>query len=228
MRRRIVTLRRRAVKDEQKQERRQALLDVAWQLFQTSSYLALTMNDVAERAGLAKGTVYLYFKTKEELFLSLQEQQLQVWFDDVNTMLQSTAAPALSDAIPQVTGVLCKTLEQRPAFTRLLAIMHSVLEQNIDFETALRFKQMLLTHVSHTGTLLEARLPFLQPGQGAQTLLWIHALAIGLQHLADPAPIVQRVLNEHEMQLFAINFAQEFSATVQALLYGLEYTSSRS
>jgi AcrR family transcriptional regulator len=221
-----VTLRRRAVKDEQKQERREALLDVAWQLFQTTAYQSLTINEIAERAGLAKGTVYLYFKTKEELFLSLQEQQFKAWFEDVNTRLQ--AAPASGDPIPQVVAILCKTLELRPAFTRLLAIMHGVLEQNIDFATALRFKQTLLSHVLHTGTLLETRLRFLQPGQGAQSLLRIHALAIGLQQLADPAPIVQRVLHEHEMQILAINFAQEFSATVQALFYGLEYSSSRS
>lgn len=221
-------MRRRAVKAEQKQERRQALLDVAWELFQNTSYQALTINEVAEHAGLAKGTVYLYFKTKEELFLSLQEQQLAAWFAEVNTRLQAASATPESDPIVQVSDILCETLEQRPGLTRLLAIMHSVLEQNIDFETALHFKQMLFSHVSRTGALLEQQLPFLSTGQGAQILLRIHALAIGLQHLADPAPIVQRVLDEQEMQIFVIDFVREFSATLQPLLYGVEHLSSRS
>ena len=68
---------RRARNTEDKQQRRQAILDVAWALFQETSYAAVTMNGVAERAGLAKGTMYLYFKTKEELFLTLQIAQLQ-------------------------------------------------------------------------------------------------------------------------------------------------------
>lgn len=202
------------------------LLDVSWQLFQSTSYQALTINEVAERAGLAKGTVYLYFKTKEELFLSLQEQQLAAWFAEVNVQLQ--AMPAAPDPILQVSEILCETLKQRPGLTRLLAIMHSVLEQNIDFETALHFKQMLFEHVSHTGALLEQRLSFLTPGQGVQMLLRIHALAIGLQHLADPAPIVQRVLDEHELHIFAIDFASEFSATLQTLLCGVQYLATRS
>lgn len=220
-------LRRRAVKDDQKLERRRALLEIAWELFQTTAYQALTMNEIAERAGLAKGTVYLYFKTKEELFLSLQEEQLAAWFAEVNARLQAPAEPA-TEPILQVVSIVGETLKQRPGLTRLLAIMHSVLEQNIDFETALRFKQMLFAHVTHTGALLEQRLQFLQPGQGAQVLLRIHALAIGLQHLADPAPIVRRVLDEQAMQLFVIDFAHEFSATLQALLYGIEHLSSRS
>ncbi|HEY0734520.1 MAG TPA: TetR family transcriptional regulator [Herpetosiphonaceae bacterium] len=221
-------MRRRAVKDEQKQERRQVLLDVAWELFQAASYQSLTINEVAERARLAKGTVYLYFKTKEELFLSLQEQQLAAWFAEVNMRLQAMPAAPEDDPVIQVVEILCETLKQRPGLTRLLAIMHTVLEQNIDFETALHFKQMLLGHVSGTGALLEQRLPFLTTGQGARIILHINALAIGLQHMADPAPVVQRVLDEHELKIFAIDFAREFSATLQTLLYGVQYLSSRS
>ncbi|HEX6290394.1 MAG TPA: TetR family transcriptional regulator [Herpetosiphonaceae bacterium] len=221
--------RRRAVRDEQKQERRQALLDVAWQLFQATSYQALTINEIADRTGLAKGTVYLYFKTKEELFLSLQEQQFEAWFGEVDARLRALDSSQQDHgAIQQIVAILAETLAHRPGFTRLLAIMHSILEQNIDFATAARFKAMLLLHVSQTGALLEAHLHFLQPGQGAQVLLRIHALTIGLQHLADPAPIVRRVLDEREMQIFAIDFAHEFSATVYALLYGLRSLATRS
>jgi AcrR family transcriptional regulator len=222
-----MTPRRRAVKEEQKLERRHALLAIAWDLFQTTPYQAITINEIAERAGLAKGTVYLYFKTKEELFLSLQEQQFEAWFAEVDARLSAPAAPD-ADPIPAVVAILCETLKQRPGLTRLLAIVHSVLEQNIDFETALRFKRMLSVHVLRTGSLLEARLGFLQPGQGAQLLQRIYALAIGLQHLADPAPIVQRVLNEHEMQMFLVDFSNEFSAVLQALFYGTEHLSSGS
>jgi AcrR family transcriptional regulator len=221
-----VTLRRRAVKEEQKLERRQTLLDVAWELFQTTPYQSITMNEIAERAGLAKGTVYLYFKTKEELFLSLQEQQFEAWFAEVDARLG--AAPVQADPILQIVEIFCETLQQRPGLTRLLAIVHSVLEQNIDFETALRFKRMLSGHVIKTGGLLEARLHFLQPGQGAQLLQRIYALAIGLQHLADPAPVVQSVLNEHELHIFLVDFSSEFTAVLQALLYGTEHLPSRS
>jgi AcrR family transcriptional regulator len=218
--------RRRAVKDDQKEARRQMILAVAWQQFQETAYHAVTMNSVAEQAGLAKGTVYLYFNTKEELFLALQEQQLQAWFDDIDMRLQ--AAAERTTTIPTIVDLLSSSLEQRQGLTRLLAILHTILEHNIERDTAIRFKRMLLTHVARTGALLEQCLPFLESGQGAQLLIRIHALVIGLQHLADPAPIVRDVLREHDLQIFNIDFGNEFARTIRALLYGLQHESSRS
>ena len=64
---------RRAIREDQKLVRRQQILDTAWGLFQENDYEHVNIIDVAKGAGLAKGTVYLYFKTKEELFLSLNK-----------------------------------------------------------------------------------------------------------------------------------------------------------
>jgi AcrR family transcriptional regulator len=163
-------------------------------------------------------TYVYYFKTKEQLFLALQAQQLQEWFADIDARLS-----VAQDGCPiaDVVALICASLAQRPALTRLLAILHTVLKQNVDFATALDFKKMLRAHVTHTGALLEQRLPFLAAGQGAQLLLRITALVIGLQHLADPAPLVRNVLYEPDMQLFMIDFADEFSEMLDALLRGL-------
>src|SRR5579883_2365241 len=120
-------MRRRAVHDEQKEERRQAILDTAWGLFQETPYSALTMAEIAEAAGLAKGTVFLYFKTKEALFLALLEQQLAAWFTAIDAGLGEIEGV---DRISQVIALLSQQLEIRPGLTRLLAILHTVLEQN--------------------------------------------------------------------------------------------------
>ncbi len=212
----------RAVHDEQKQERRQAILDAAWRLFQTTRYEALTMVDIAQALGLVKGTVFLYFKTKESLFLTLVEQQLAFWFAEVNAQLEALSHPC---TIPEVADVLCQSLEARPGLTRLLAILHTILEQNIDLDSALAFKYFLLKHFEYTGALLERCLPFLSAGKGASLLLQSHALVIGLWHLSDPAPIVQQALQKPELRMFELHFAPEFSTALQALLYGLERTA---
>jgi AcrR family transcriptional regulator len=210
---------RRAVHDEQKEERRQNILTTAWLLFQITPYEAVTISGVAEAAGLAKGTIFLYFKTKESLFLALVEQQLWSWFAAVDAGL--IAMRGKSD-IPQVTALLCEQLESRPALTRLLAILHPILERNIHFDEALRFKYLLKEHFVHTGTLLEQCLLFLHPGQGAHVLLQCDAMVIGFWHLADPSPVVRQLIQQPELLLFEIRFVTELSTAIQALLYGLE------
>lgn len=57
-----------------KSERRQSILDAAVEVFASQGFAAARLDDVARRAGVAKGTLYLYFRDKEELF----EQILRV------------------------------------------------------------------------------------------------------------------------------------------------------
>lgn len=215
-------MRRRAVHDEQKEERRQSILDTAWRLFQGTSYHALTMAEVAEAAGLAKGTVFLYFKTKEALFLAVLEQQLETWFAAVDAGLGKIEG---SDRISQVIALLSRQLEIRPGLTRLLAILHTVLEQNISHAEARQFKYMLKEHFERTGAILERCLPFLRTGEGAHLLLQCDALIIGLWQLADPAPVVKQVLQEPALQLFELRFTNEFAAALHVLLHGLQRTA---
>src|SRR5215213_9635624 len=115
---------RRAVREDQKERRRGEILDVAWRLFRGRSYGEITVSEVAREAGLAKGTVYLYFETKEEMFLSALERQLVAWFEYLDGRLREMRDDC---DIPEVVGLLCGSLGKRPALVRALAIMHGVL-----------------------------------------------------------------------------------------------------
>lgn len=53
---------------EQKARRPQEILEAAFEEFAANGYAATRMEDVAARLGVTKGTVYLYFQTKDELF----------------------------------------------------------------------------------------------------------------------------------------------------------------
>ena len=52
-------------------ERRDAILAAALEEFAASGFAATRLDDVARRAGVAKGTIYLYFRDKESLFQEL-------------------------------------------------------------------------------------------------------------------------------------------------------------
>ena len=56
--------------------RREAILDAALDEFSAGGFAATRLDDVAARAGVAKGTIYLYFEDKEALFQELVRFQL--------------------------------------------------------------------------------------------------------------------------------------------------------
>lgn len=60
-----------ARRKREKAERRTAILAAASRVFATKGFAVATMDEVAAEAELSKGTLYLYFKNKDDLFLAL-------------------------------------------------------------------------------------------------------------------------------------------------------------
>src|ERR671912_253682 len=92
-------IRTRAVLAEDKQERQQAILDAAERLLRRSPERVANVAEVADEAGLAKGTVYLYFPSKEELLLALHERHVDAFFRTVIDALESDAAVGIDDML---------------------------------------------------------------------------------------------------------------------------------
>jgi AcrR family transcriptional regulator len=59
-----------------KQARPGEILDAALTVFAEKGFAAARMEDIAARAGVTKGTIYLYFPSKEEVFKSLARQHI--------------------------------------------------------------------------------------------------------------------------------------------------------
>jgi len=74
-------------------DRRQAILDAATEVFAAEGYATARLDEVARRAGIAKGTIYLHFRDKQDLF----EQLLQSL---VAPVLDGVEALAARDDIP--------------------------------------------------------------------------------------------------------------------------------
>jgi TetR/AcrR family fatty acid metabolism transcriptional regulator len=58
-------------------DKRDAILDAATRVFAKHGFFGAQVADVAKRAGVAAGTVYLYFKSKDDLLLSLFERTMR-------------------------------------------------------------------------------------------------------------------------------------------------------
>lgn len=210
----------RAVNEQQKAERREAILQVALAGFAGTAYDALTMDRIAAETGVAKGTLYLYFRSKEEVFLALCEQELSAWFDALDSALQTRHAEM---SVNGLVELFAASFSARPHLLRLLAILHTRLEYNVPYAAALGFKTLLKERTERTGALLESYLQFFAPGQGAALLVKIYALVIGFEHLAEPSSVVRDVLQQPDMALFRVNLQQALLDTLKTLLMGLAY-----
>src|SRR4051812_1003915 len=69
--------------------RRRSILQAATEVFTDRGLDASTMDDVARAAGVAKGTVYLYFDSKEALVTALQGRYADGLIDQAGSLLQT-------------------------------------------------------------------------------------------------------------------------------------------
>src|SRR4051812_9367093 len=96
---------------------RQRLYDAAIELIAEHGYTATTVDQIAERAGVAKGTVYYNFTSKAELFAALLERGI----DRLAEALRDAARghPPLA-ALDAVVGAELAFFGEYEAFARLL------------------------------------------------------------------------------------------------------------
>ncbi len=65
-------------REREKLKRKNEIIDAAERVFFSKGLAQSTMDDIATDAELSKGTLYLYFKSKEELYLAINERGLKI------------------------------------------------------------------------------------------------------------------------------------------------------
>jgi AcrR family transcriptional regulator len=78
----------------QKRERYREIVAAAFEEFSDRGYESTRLDDVAQRAGIAKGTVYLYFKNKEMLFRAVLREQITHVLSDFEKYAQKSSGSA--------------------------------------------------------------------------------------------------------------------------------------
>lgn len=70
--------------------KREQILDGAWRMFRTKGFDASSMNDITREAGVSKGTIYVYFANKEELFAALIDRHRSEFAASMRHILEGT------------------------------------------------------------------------------------------------------------------------------------------
>lgn len=68
--------------------RKEEIIKIATKLFSEKSFHDVKMDDIAEELGIAKGTIYLYFKSKEQLYLTILEDS----YESIESLLEKEIA----------------------------------------------------------------------------------------------------------------------------------------
>jgi AcrR family transcriptional regulator len=170
---------KRALAPEHKTERRAAIIAAAEALLARDPDGGFAVGEIARRAGLAKGTVYLYFGSREEILLAVHDAQLEELFLAVEGAL---ARPRVGAA--QVARAVLGFLGRRSQFFRLATSCHGALEGSIPARASRAHREAVAARLTMLGARIEALHPGMRPGEGLRLLMNCYAQMLGLWQLS--------------------------------------------
>ncbi len=90
----------RSLKEKQRQEREELILQAAEEMLAEKGYHETSMDEIAVRVGIAKGTVYLHFPSKEDLVMAIFERGMLKLLEGVEASITSeTTTRAKMEAV---------------------------------------------------------------------------------------------------------------------------------
>ncbi|MBA5605872.1 TetR family transcriptional regulator [Duganella sp. FT3S] len=199
--------------EQHREQRRRVLLDAAHQLYRERNALP-PVADIASAAGLAKGTVYLYFRTKEEIFVALLEDSFAQLFAALAPLLTALDMDQPGTAA-RFARAYTQLVRDSGDLLQLAALGNTVLEKNLPLEAMQRFKLNLAQGMTQAGALLERGTR--APGWGATLLLQTYALTLGLWQALDFPDALRPLLQQPALQVLQRDFHTELEAAIERL-----------
>lgn len=125
----------RAKSKENKNIRYQQIMDVTDHLFHNLTYHDITLSLISKELNLARGGLYKYVSSKEEIFLSIYLQKEEAFVKDVYKALSNNV-----QTIENIAEVFSNSFYNHIGFLKYHQILNSIIETNVSVEKLADFK----------------------------------------------------------------------------------------
>jgi TetR/AcrR family fatty acid metabolism transcriptional regulator len=101
-------------------DKRVRIVDAAVGVFAEKGYRSARISDIARRAGVADGTIYLYFRNKEDLLLTIFEEKMDGILSGLRAAVDGIESPA--DRMRAFAGFHFEQMRLQPALAQVLQV----------------------------------------------------------------------------------------------------------
>ena len=193
--------------------RRQEILSHVAELLCARRYYEISVQDIADHVGIAKGTFYFYFETKEEVFWELLTQNLNTLTMETIMAIRHLAGNVDHALILEVLISLTRNHWQT---MRHLPLLHTVLSETVEPSKLFIFHQQLKIKRDQIAIELYQATPFFDTERQAQLfvnslyaelvgIITVHEAFLLLNPNPDDDPIFRQVTNLIETKLLIYN-----------------------
>lgn len=125
-------------KEREKSRRRDQILDAAIDLTGQQGFERTTMDEIAEKAELSKGTLYLYYKDKSSLYQAIKKRALQSLHQDFLTVLQQDKPGAM--LVKEMISSFLDMIQKNVTFTKAIMLYRGSESSDSDQQSSIAEK----------------------------------------------------------------------------------------
>ena len=194
--------------DQQKQERASKIAQVALRLFQKKGFNQISMNEIAKGVGMSKGSLFNYYQTKENLFMTLLLVGYQQYFSSLIKELRQKPLKTKQDLVDFLTKQTTTLIQEHNTLIRLNALRGPILETKANLTETIKNRQKLYDISSKLGTLIHEQVPDVSKNQANRIFLIQSAVISGLMNLSGLNQFNHRQTHQ-KLTDFQINITAE-------------------
>ncbi len=200
---------------EQREVRKQRILQEAGSIFMRMPYSEVTLDTIGQRADVERGVASMYFHSKEELFLIVFKDCLGEWYGALERHLEDPDRPRDRDGL---ASFLARSVAERPVLTRYLSLLPVVLDTGIEAMEVFRFQRWRCDRMSVVGERMERHSDALEPGAGFGLLYRIQLVAAGLEVASNPRGAAAFDRNDPEFAGLWVDMEAELADVIKGYL----------
>ena len=141
--------------------RKEEIIAACAALYEEKGFRDTTIKDIGEAITLTRTGIYIYFETKEEIFLALLGREYDAWVSEMLEIMARKTAMTRND----VAEVLAGTLTNHPRLLRLLSMNLYEMEANSRLERLVEFKKSFGASLETVDLLLQQYIPEMNEDQ---------------------------------------------------------------
>ncbi|MET3508531.1 TetR family transcriptional regulator [Halalkalibacter oceani] len=211
---------KRAMTESAKAEKARMILETAREMYRNVEYEEIKMSDIAKAAKISNGTLFYYYKTKEILFMEMlfleYESRFRHFLNVLEPIKNMTYEQFKAFFLDEMAGIL----ELDSVFIRLCAIKNTILEKNIDEETALKATRAMSTALEPVLRLLAARVSFFNEEAFFHLLGAQNAIIVGYVNIANTPDVMRHAIAGQRLKGFQVNFKENALTAMEYYLDG--------
>lgn len=163
--------------------RKEEIVDACEELYRSKSFRDISIRDISEKTSFTRTSIYNYFSSKEEIFLSLLSREYMKWIDDLKTLAATDGLDLHSFA-----EGLGASLEKRAIMLKLLSMNFSDMEENTRLQQLTDFKNIFNDSVNVLSACVRKAIPYISEDDLQGFITAIMPMMFGLHPYTSATP----------------------------------------